>query len=159
MATAEAATPPSTAVMPFAPKGWEVFTHPTLGYSAFYPSSSILESSDPGRYTLVVGPIEGHEQWPWFNVAHPDEADDQPPADADLQAWLYECNRPAGKVVRGRVIAGETAVHTRNDVGPQAYDDNRFYVVHDGQVDEITILHAAKEDWTIYDVFLDSFRF
>ena len=43
--------------------------------------------------------------------------------------------------------------------GPQAYSDDRFYFVHDGQLYEITILHTGKEDWTVYDRFRDSFHF
>ena len=160
LATAEAATPAQAGDTPAAPpNGWEIFTHPTLGYSLYFPAGSAFESSDPARYSLFVGPLDNNEHWPWFNVAHPDEADYHPPADADLQTWLVEHRRLAGKVVGGRVIASETAIHTRNDNGPQAYDDDRFYFAHDGQVYEITILHTGMEDWTVYDIFLDSFHF
>ena len=65
----------------------------------------------------------------------------------------------AVEVVGTRTIAGETALHTRIDNGPQAYDDDRFYFVYGGQVYEIVIMHAGKEDWAVYDVFLDSFAF
>jgi hypothetical protein len=151
-AAASAATPP---------EGWEAFTHPTLGYSFFYPAGSTLESTDSARYTLVVGPLENDEHWPWFNVAHPDEDDYRPPAEADLQAWLTERSRLPGTVLGTRTIAGATAIHTRFDDprGPQAYSDDRFYFVHDGQLYELTILHTGKEDWTVYDRFLDSFHF
>jgi uncharacterized protein len=162
----QAAAPTSAPVInPAAapPEGWEVFTHPTLGYSFFYPAGSTLESTDPGQHTLVVGPLEGDDQWPWFNVAHPDGEDDHPPAGVDLQAWLSERSRLPGKVVGTRTIAGETAIHTRFDDprGTQAYSysDDRFYFVHDGQLYEITIMHTGKEDWAVYDQFLDSFRF
>ncbi len=143
------------------PEGWQVYTHPSLGYSYFYPAGGTLKSSDAERYSLVVGPLEGDDHWPWFNVAHPDEQDYRPPPDADLQVWLAERSRLPGKVIGRRTIAGETAIHTRFDDprGPQAYSDDRFYFVHDGQLYEITILHTGKEDWTVYDQFLDSFHF
>jgi putative hemolysin len=143
------------------PEGWEVYTHPSLGYSFFYPAGSTLESSDAERYSLIVGPLEGNDHWPWFNVAHPDGQDYHPPADADLQAWLAERSRLPGKVLGTRTIAGEAAIHTRFDDprGPQAYSDDRFYFVHDGQLYEITIMHTGKEDWAVYDRFLDSFHF
>jgi putative hemolysin len=141
------------------PEGWEIYTHPTLGYSFLYPAGSTLETDDIGRYITVVGPLEDNEHWPWFNVAHPDLEDYHPPADADLQTWLAEHNRLPGEVLGTRAIAGATAIHTRNNNGPQAYDDDRFYFVHAGQVYEITVMHAGREDWSIYDIFLNSFHF
>jgi hypothetical protein len=156
-----ATSTPAAIVVPTAspPEGWEVYTHPTLGYSFFYPVGSTFESSETARYTLVVGPLENDEHWPWFSIAHPDEADYHPPAEADLQAWLVERQRLAGEVMGTRAIAGETSIHTRTDNGPQAYDDDRFYFAHDGQVYEITIMHTGTEDWTVYDIFLGSFHF
>jgi putative hemolysin len=146
-----------------APEGWAVYTHSTPGYSFSYPEGSTFVSTDTASYTMVVGPfvLENGEHWPWFNINHPGEADYHPPADVDLQAWLAESSRLPGKVMGTRVIAGETAVHTRFDDprGPQAYDDDRFYFVHDGQLYEITIMHTGKEDWDVYDQFLDSFSF
>jgi putative hemolysin len=159
-ATSAAATPaPTIEPAPVPPAGWDRYTHPTLGYTFLYPAGSTFESTDTGRYTLVVGPMVNGEHWPWFNVAHPDLEDYHPPAEADLQAWLAEHNRLAGEVVGTRRIADVSAIHTRMDNGPQAYDDDRFYFVHDGQAYELTILHTGKEDWTVYDQFLDSFRF
>jgi putative hemolysin len=161
VATREAAPTAAPAVEPgtAAPEGWEVYIDPTLGFSFFYPSGSNLEMDAQGRYLSVIGPVENNEHWPWFNLAHPDEPDYHPPADADLQAWLAEHNRLPGQVMGTRTIAGETAIHTRIDNGPQAYDDDRFYFEHGGQVYEIVIMHSGKEDWSVYDVFLDSFRF
>jgi putative hemolysin len=148
--------PEATAVPP---EGWEIYTHPTLGYSFLYSAGSTLETHDIGRNITVVGPLDNDEHWPWFSIAHPDEADYHPPADVDLRVWLVERQRLAGEVIGTRAIAGVTAIHTRSDNGPQAYDDDRFYFTHDGQVYEITILHTGKEDWTVYDIFLDSFHF
>jgi len=161
VATREAAPTSAPVVDPgaSAPEGWEVYTHPTLGYSFFYPSGSTLETDAQGRYLSAIGPLENNEHWPWFSVAHPDEPDYHPPADAVLQTWLAEHYRLPGQVVGTRTIAGETALHTRIDNGPQAYDDDRFYFVHGGQIYEIVIMHAGKEDWDLYDVFLDSFAF
>jgi putative hemolysin len=141
------------------PEGWETYTHPSLGYTFFYPAGSNLESDDSQRYVTVVGPLEDDEHWPWFSVAHPDEQDYHPPDDADLGRWLAERNRLSGEVVGTRTVAGEVAIHTRNDNGPQAYHDDRFYFAHEGQVFEITISHAGRENWAVYDQFLDSFHF
>jgi putative hemolysin len=140
------------------PEGWETYTHPTLRYSFLYPDGSALETDDVGRYITVLGPLKNNEHWPSFNVAHPDEEDYHPPADVDLQTWLADHNRLAGEVIGTRTIAGAAAIHTRND-NTQAYDDDRFYFVHDGQVYEITVVHAGQEDWSVYDIFLNSFGF
>jgi putative hemolysin len=159
VATQEAAPTSATDLGAAPPDGWEVYADPDLGFSFFYPQGSTLEIDAQGRYLSAIGPLLDNEHWPWFSIAHPDEADYHPPADADLQAWLTEHNRLPGRLLGTRTIAGETALHTRNDNGPQAYNDDRFYFVHEGQVYEIMILHSGKEDWTVYDVFLDSFRF
>lgn len=34
---------------------------------------------------------------------------------------------------------------------------DRFHFVDDGQTYELTILHTGKQDWGVYDRFLDSF--
>ena len=161
VATREAAPTAAPVVEPgaSAPEGWELYTDPTLGYSFFYPAGSALEMDAQGRYLSVIGPVENNEHWPWFSIAHPDEPDYHPPSDAVLQTWLAEHYRLPGQVVGTRTIAGETAIHTRIDNGPQAYDDDRFYFVHAGQVYEIVVMHSGKEDWSVYDVFLDSFAF
>ncbi len=151
----------ATSRPPRRPKaGMSTSTRPSVTRSSIRQGAR-SSSSDTERYSLIVGPLENDEHWPWFNVAHPDLEDYHPPADADLQAWLAERSRLPGKVLGTRTIAGETAIHTRFDDprGPQAYSDDRFYFVHDGQLYELTILHTGKEDWTVYDRFLDSFHF
>ena len=57
------------------------------------------------------------------------------------------------------MIAGIKALHPRYESGPQAYDSDRFYFVHAGQVYEVTIMHTAEEGWSVYDRFLDGFHF
>ncbi|MCX6071885.1 MAG: DUF333 domain-containing protein [Chloroflexi bacterium] len=165
VATQAAAPTSAPVIKPAAtpPEGWDAYTHPTLGYTFYYPEGSTFVSTDTAHYTMVVGPLEleNGQHWPWFNVAHPDEPDYHPPADVDLQAWLAERSRLPGQVMGTRTIAGETAIHTRFDDprGPQAYSDDRFYFVHAGQLYEIVIMHTGKEDWDVYDVFLNSFAF
>jgi putative hemolysin len=160
-AVPEATSSPVPALEPTATPaaGWLAYTHPTLGYSFLVPAGSTLETEDIARYIIVVGPLENNEHWPWFGIAHPDLEDYHPSADADLRSWLADHNRLPGKVIGTRTIAGAVAIHTRNDNGPQAYDDDRFYFVHAGQIYEITIMHSGKEDWGVYDRFLDSFHF
>jgi hypothetical protein len=161
VATQAAAPTSAPAIDPASPPpaGWEVYTHPNLGYSFYVPVGGEIETDEIDRSISYVGPLAGDGHWPLFGIAHPNLDDYHPPQDADLQTWLVEHNRLPGRVVGTRFIAGEAAIHTRNDNGPQACDDDRYYFVHAGQVYEITVMHTAEEDWSVYDVFLDSFRF
>lgn len=83
----------------------------------------------------------------------------RPHAEADQKPELADHRRLPGKVIGARTLGGAVTIHTRNDNGPQACDDDRFYFVHAGQVYEITIMRTGKEDWSMYDRFLDSFHF
>jgi putative hemolysin len=150
--SAPASTPAATP-----PEGRAAYTHPTLGCSFLYPARCTFESTDTHRYTLIVGPLEGDEHWPWIGITHPDETDYHPPADVDLQAWLADRSRLPGRVLGTRTIAGEVAIHTgcEDPRGPQSYNGDRYYFVHDGQMHEITILHTGKEAWRVHDQFLD----
>ena len=57
-------------------------------------------------------------------------------------------------------IAGELAIHYRHDRSPQSYAYDRYYFAHQGQLYMIVIGHTAdKEDWELYDKFLESFQF
>jgi hypothetical protein len=157
MATQAAAPTPAPVLDPAAapPEGWEAYTHPTPDT----PSSigrSTFESSD-----TRVPPSSDHsndETWPWITVAHPDEATITgrrgPTGVAGGRGRL------PGKVM-GACDRRRDRLHTRFDDprGPQAYSDDRYYFVHDGQLYEITIMHTGKEDWAVYDRFLDSFDF
>jgi hypothetical protein len=59
-----------------------------------------------------------------------------------------------------RTIAGTTAIHTRYPGGAQSYAHDSFFFVHQGQLYGIIIEHAGgKEDWGLYDQFLNSIQF
>jgi len=146
----------ATAVIP---EGWLNYTHAGLGYAFAYPSGSEIETDDVDRYVSVIGPLVNDGHWPLFGVTHPDEPDYHLPVGADLETWLRDHNRLPGKVMDTRKIGGETAFHIRQNNGPQACDDDLYFFAHAGRIYEITIIHTAKEDWKVYDSFLDSLRF
>lgn len=57
-------------------------------------------------------------------------------------------------------IAGTTAVHTRLPRSPQTFAYDKYWFAQSQQLYEIVILHTGdKEDWTLYNHFLQSFRF
>jgi hypothetical protein len=57
-------------------------------------------------------------------------------------------------------IVGLPAVHLRTEATQQSYALDEYYVIKDGQLFRIGILHAGgREDWNLYNEFLQSFRF
>jgi hypothetical protein len=57
-------------------------------------------------------------------------------------------------------IGGTTAVHTRFERSPQSYAYDKYFFAHDDQLFVVVIVHTGdREDWDLYDHFLESFRF
>jgi hypothetical protein len=92
----------------------------------------------------------------------------QPPQDVDLWEWLTanylvppDNQEPLAEFrLADLEIAGLTAVHTRFNRSPQSYAFDKFFFAENGQLYTIVILHTAdKEDWDLYNHFLDSFQF
>lgn len=144
---------------PGQPTGWAIYTHPSLGFSFAYPADGAIETVQPERSISMTGPLEADEHWPVFFISYPDEEAYYPPAEADLAEWLADHNLLAGERLLDRQIAGSNAVHLRQAASPQAYAADHYYLIHEGRIYQITLLHAGKEDWAVYDRFLDSFKF
>ena len=138
---------------------WKTYTNQQFGYSFQYPGDAEIQSEDPNRAVQVIGPLVNNEWWPVFFVAHPDTEFFRPPAGVDLQKWLSDKGMLRGEVKSSVQIAGLPAVHLRSERSPQSYGADRYYFARDGQLFEITILHAGKEDWELYNRFLSSLTF
>jgi hypothetical protein len=59
----------------------------------------------------------------------------------------------------GTQIAGRPTVHLRHEASQQVGARDEYYVVNDGQLYMITIIHSGPEDWDLYNAFLQSFSF
>lgn len=152
---------------------WQIYHNEALGYTFHYPPGAILEpGNDPQQAVTIRGPLEGNEYWPLIFIGHPrDRQEYHVPGEVDLPAWLAEHNLIAligpegsGPAPETRQpdaqIAGTTAVHTRFNRSPQSYAYDKYFFAHDGQLYAIVILHTAdREEWTLYDRFLQSFAF
>lgn len=138
---------------------WATYTHPSLSFSFDYPADGTIETVQPERSISMTGPLQADEHWPVFFISYPDEEAYYPPAEADLIEWLADHNLLMGDRLPGRLIAGFNAIHLRQAGSPQAYAVDHYYLTHEGRIFQITILHAGKEDWQVYDRFLDSFKF
>lgn len=150
--------------------GWEIYHNDSAGYTIHFPVNAMLEPGhDPVQTVTVRGPMIGDEYWPMIFISHPQDDDAyRIPAGSDLVTWLTEQNllmtaeqEPAAEVrLEDVAIAGTTAVHTRFERSPQSYAYDKYFLAHDGQLYSIVILHTGdREDWELYNHFLDSFRF
>ena len=152
----------ATPTAELAEDGWKIYRNDTLGYTFHYPADAIIEfADDPNRTLTIVGPMVDDEHWPMIMVNHPGDRDDyRPPEGVDLVQWLTDQNLLVNARLADRQIAGTVAVHTRLDRSPQSYAFDTFTFAHAGQLYSIVILHTGdKEDWSLYDRFLDSFTF
>lgn len=153
---------PPAAEAEFAADGWRIYRNQELGYSFHYPADAQLVADDnPLRSLSVVGPVVDGESWPQFTISHPaDREDYRPPEDVDLETWLIENGLLGDERQADVQIAGTTAIHVRFDRSPQSYAYDRYFLAKSGQLYMIVIGHTGdKEDWQLYDRFLQSFQF
>jgi uncharacterized protein len=144
--------------------GWKVYEDTDLGFRFEYPTDARISNGgdNPANNVTITGPLANDEHWPMISVDHPsDRAEFQVPEGTDLAQWLAD---KALMIPEQRVddvqIAGTTAVHTRFAGSEQAYPDDKYFFVHGGQLYKIIIGHAGKkEDWDVYNHFLNSFTF
>lgn len=140
---------------------WAVYRNATLGYRFSYPADAHIETDDPSANVSVVGPETDGERWPMITISHPtDRPDYRPSDDIDLLTWLTDHNLLGDERQPDVTIAGTTAIHLRHERSPQSYAYDRYYMRHAGQLYMILIDHTGdKEDWALYDRFLQSLSF
>ena len=109
----------------------------------------------------IVGPLVDGETWPSITISHPSDREEYlPPEGVDLAQWLTDHNLIADVRVEDALVAGIKAIHFRHDRSPQSYAYDRYYFAHAGQLYMIVIGHTGdKEDWELYNHFLESFQF
>jgi putative hemolysin len=150
--TSETSTPELSA------DGWIIYRDTATGLVFDYPPDSTLVKSTGNPASLTITGVDG---WPSFAVNLPTGRDDRNvPQGADLAQWLVENNLLADPRVADVQIAGEQAIHTRFERSQQAFADDRYFFAHNGQLFSVMIGHQDdKEDWELYNQFLESFKF
>jgi putative hemolysin len=141
--------------------GCRLYRNEALGYSFHVPqSATVSPNDDPLAGLTISGPATEPEGWPQIAISHPMNREDfRPPEDVDLAQWLTDHNLLGDERQEDVEIAGMIAVHLRHDRSPQSYAYDRYYFAARGQLYEIVIGHVAdREDWEVYDHFLESFR-
>jgi putative hemolysin len=145
-----------------APGAWATYRDSELGYQFDYPADAVLEPNDnPLHGYSIVGPLVDDDHWPMIVIDHPrDRADYRPPVGTDLAQWLTDHMLIGDDRLPDTEIAGTLAIHARHEASPQSYAHDTFFFQHEDQLYRIVIGHTAhKEDWEVYDRFLESFRF
>jgi putative hemolysin len=143
-------------------EGWLIYANQELGYSFEYPSNcQIIINDDPLKGLTVIGPSPENDNWPQFGISHPNDRKEYlPPEGTDLAQWLIDNNLVEGDYQEEVLIAGFPTIHVRHDRSPQSYAFDRYFFAKSGQLYMIVIGHVGdKEDWEIYDHFLQSFQF
>ncbi len=142
--------------------GWRIYENDFLGYSFhFPPDASVIFEDDPDKTITIQGPLVDNEYWPMIFFNHPsDRPEYLVPEGVDLVDWLAQNNLLMEERLPDRMIAGEYAIHLRQVTGEQAFPSDQFFFVKNGQLYSVVFLHTGyKEDWEIYDQFLDSIQF
>jgi putative hemolysin len=154
--------PPPTADAELAGDGCRIYQNEKLGYSFHYPADAqIITNDEPLKSFSIIGPMVVGESWPQFTISHPGDREDyRPPENAVLDKWLMEHALLSGIRQPDTLIAGTIAIHERHDRSPQSYAYDRYFFVIKGQLYMIVIGHTAeREDWDLYNHFLQSIQF
>jgi putative hemolysin len=148
-----------TPTVAVASDGWLVYSNEALGYSFHYPADAILQSENLAESVTIVGPIVNDQNWPVMSFNHSSDPAWRPPEGTDLQQWMVDHYLLSDIRQPDRQIAGMTAIHTRFEGSQQAYAQDSYYFARAGQLYRVVLLHAGKEDWEVYNHFLDSIQF
>ena len=141
---------------------WKTYRDKELGYRLSYPADAkIVMNDDPLKGFSIVGPEKNGESWPMISVSHPSDREEyRPLPGADLLRWLTDHNLLGAERKPDAQIAGTPAVHLRHERSPQSYAFDMYYFARDGQLYQVILGHTGdKEDWALYNTFLQSIQF
>lgn len=139
---------------------WKSYTSAKFGYTFWYPGKCEVVGEDLDELVEIACPEEGGERWPCLSISHYDSAFYRPPAETDLYEWIVESGPSYDEIDPGEEVAGISTVRLRTNATPQAYAFDEYFFVHEGQLFRVTILHCGgREDWDLYDQFLEGIAF
>jgi hypothetical protein len=141
-------------------EGWKAYRNAALGYTLRYPGDSQVMGANLNESVQFSGPLVEGEHLPVLTVSHYDSEFYRPPAGTDVAQWIADHQIPYDKIDTEAEISGLLAVRLRTEAGPAWYASDSYYVIRDGQLFHILILHTGgQEDWELYDRFLQSLPF
>jgi hypothetical protein len=140
--------------------GWLTYSNEPYGYSLMYPPDATLLEGTTGRSIQISGPLIDNERWPMIEVTYFDSEFYHPPEGADLGLWIVDHGPDHDGRVMALEVAGLLGIRVTAKASPQAYGFDEYYVVKDGQLFRIALIHTKDQpDWKVYGMFLDSFTF
>jgi putative hemolysin len=160
-ASSAVSDPSATPTVEIAADVWKVYQNAMPGYSFYYPADTRIVLNDEPLKSISIVPADASASWPEITISAPSDREDyRPPEGTDLLQWLKD-HYLMGEVRKPDAqIAGTTAIHFRHDRSPQSFAFDRYFLANAGQLYMITIGHTDdKEDWTLYNHFLESFQF
>jgi len=138
---------------------WLTYTNNTFNYTVKYPSNVKVKETE---FVNFSGP-SSEKGWPLFEIYHFDSAFYHPGAGTDVyeyitkEALLTFSETDPSKDIK---IGGLPAIHLKNDQSPQADASDHYFFIKGTQLFGIQIIHVGgREDWDLYNKFLDSFTF
>jgi putative hemolysin len=155
---AQPSSAPAAPTVELAADGWKIYRNADTGLYFEYPPDATMEAVNGNPQALsIIGP----NSWPTFYISFPSDREDwRPGVGTDLAQFLIDHYLMPANRVADVQIAGETAIHTRHERSQQAFADDRYFFAHNGQLFNILIGHQNdKEDWELYNRFLESFKF
>jgi hypothetical protein len=117
--------------------------------------------ADLNKSVQFSGPLVEGEHWPVLTVSHYDSEFYRPPAGTNIGQWIADSEIITYDAIDSEMtIAGLPAVRLRAEAGPGWYASDAYYLIKDGQLFQILILHTGgQEDWVLYDRFLQGLTF
>ena len=143
-------------------EGWKTYTNEEFGYTVRYPGACKVMGADLNEMVEFVGPeveyMGTYEHWPRLSIEHYDSDFYHPPLGTDVNEWVKRI--PGLKLGAEFEVANLPTAHLVQERSPQAYAADHYYFVKGTQLYHIQLLHAAdREDWDLYNKFLNSFTF
>ncbi len=140
---------------------WSTYVNETHGYEVKVPPDVKVIWDDEDEAVTFEGPLEDGEHWPMFFVGHGATDFYRPAEDVTVREWVEShSGQPENSYSEDTQIAGLDAYHLVLDHTVQSYPSDQYYLIKDGQMFSIVILHTSyKQDWRLYQQFLQSFTF
>jgi hypothetical protein len=141
-------------------EGWKPYVNTKFGYALWYPGDAQVMGADLNESVQFSGRLVEGEHWPVLTLSHYESEFYSPPVGTDVSEWIGDHGTPYDAIDTGAVIAGLPAVHLRYEAGPGWYASDAYYLVKDGQLFHVLLLHTGgQEDWDLYDKFLSGISF
>jgi putative hemolysin len=139
-------------------EGWKPYLNAEFGYALWYPGDCQVMGANLEESVQFSGLLA--EGWPVLTVSHYDSDFYHPPAGTDVAQWIADNEIPYDAIDTETEIGGLPAVHLRYEAGRGWDASDAYYVVKDGQLFYILLLHTGgREDWELYSKFLEGLTF